>query len=64
MIIPVRCMSCGKVIGSYWEEYQERVEEEGEDPGEVMDDFGLERYCCRRHFIAHEDLIEESASIY
>ena len=25
MIIPIRCMTCGKVIADYWEEYNERV---------------------------------------
>lgn len=63
MIVPVRCMSCGKVIGSMWEEYSERVES-GDDPGEVMDDLRLERYCCRRQLMAHSDLIEEAASLY
>lgn len=27
MIIPVRCMSCGKVIGDKWQYFQRRVEE-------------------------------------
>ena len=25
MIIPVRCMTCGKVIGNKWEKYQELI---------------------------------------
>ena len=25
MIIPVRCMTCGKVIGNKWEKYQEVI---------------------------------------
>jgi DNA-directed RNA polymerase subunit N (RpoN/RPB10) len=25
MIIPIRCITCGKVIADYWEEYNERV---------------------------------------
>jgi len=56
-------MSCGKVIASEWDEYSQRVDE-GEDPGAVMDDLGLERYCCRRHFLAHANLIDEVSPIH
>jgi len=57
-MIPVRCLSCGKVIGDKWEEFQRRTQA-GEDPGKVLDDFGLDKYCCRRMLISHCDLIEE-----
>ncbi len=60
MIIPIRCMSCGKPVGHLWEKYVERVEA-GEDPKEVMDDLGLKRYCCRALFVGHIDLLEEIA---
>lgn len=59
MMIPIRCFSCGKPIGHLWEEYKKRTEEEDEDPKTVMDDLGLERYCCRRMMLSHVDLIEE-----
>jgi len=55
---PVRCLSCGKVIGDKWEEYQERVED-GEDEKEVLDDLGIEKYCCRTIFLTHVDSIDE-----
>lgn len=58
MIIPVRCFSCGKVVGHLWEQYQKRVKA-GEDSGKVMDDLGLERYCCRALFIGHVDLLKK-----
>lgn len=57
-MIPIRCMTCGKVIGHLLEEYKRRVEE-GEDPGEVMTDLGLERYCCRQALMSSVDLIKE-----
>ncbi|OYT44517.1 DNA-directed RNA polymerase subunit N [Candidatus Bathyarchaeota archaeon ex4484_40] len=47
MIIPVRCFTCGKLIGDKWEEFARRVRE-GEHPKKVLDDMGLKRYCCRR----------------
>ena len=60
MLIPIRCWSCGKPIGHLWEEYAKRVQQ-GEDPGKVLDDLGLTRYCCRMHFLAHVDLIQTVA---
>lgn len=60
MIIPVRCFTCGKVIGHLWEEYKKRVSA-GEEPGKVLDSLGLKRYCCRTIFLSHVDLIEEVA---
>jgi len=58
MQIPVRCFSCGKVIGDKWDEFEERVQD-GEDKKEVLDDLGLEKYCCRTVFLTNVDMIEE-----
>lgn len=60
MIIPMRCWSCGKPIAHVWEEFKERTEK-GEDAKKVMDELGLERYCCRGMFLGQVDLIETIA---
>ncbi len=60
MIIPVRCFSCGHVIGHLWERYSNGVAE-GRDAGEMLDEVGLERYCCRRMFVSHVELIDAIA---
>lgn len=57
MIIPVRCFTCGKVIGNKWEKYLKCLEEEMAVPT-ALDNLGLKRYCCRRMIISHVDLIE------
>ena len=57
-MIPVRCFTCGRVIGHLWETYARRVAA-GEDPGKVLDDLGVRRYCCRRMLLSHVDLIDE-----
>ncbi len=57
MIIPIRCFSCGKPIAHLWEEFKNRVGV-GEEPGKVLDDLGLERYCCRAAFMGQTDLLE------
>jgi DNA-directed RNA polymerase subunit N len=53
-------MSCGKVISDKWEEFEERTED-GEDTGDVLDDLGVEKYCCRTVFLTHVDTIDEVA---
>lgn len=74
MSFPVRCFTCGKVIGDLYQEYEKRTktfsEEEGEvntinlsskevkktKKGEVLDELGLKRYCCRIPFLTHVDV--------
>lgn len=58
MIIPVRCFTCGKVVGSAYEIFKRDVAE-GKDPQKVLDELGLKRYCCRRMILTHVDLIED-----
>lgn len=55
---PIRCFSCGKPLADKYEKFEKRVEE-GEDPKEVLDDMGIERYCCRRMILTSIDATEE-----
>ena len=57
MIIPLRCISCGKPIGHLYEEFIERAKK-GEDKKKILDSLGLDRYCCRAIFLGHIDLID------
>lgn len=63
MIIPVRCFSCGKLIGDKWEEYARRVKA-GEDAGLVLDSLGITKYCCRRMLLSHVEVIDEILKFY
>lgn len=60
MIIPVRCFSCGGVIAHKWEEFNEKVVA-GIEVADALDQIGLGRYCCRRMYVGHLDLIHEAA---
>ena len=75
MIIPVKCFTCGEVIGNKYRFYLEEVRKkklaQSKDvdkviyltsefhdktpEGEVMDDLGLTKMCCRRHMLTHVD---------
>jgi len=71
MIIPVRCFTCGKIIGDAYKEYEQRYaeykklitsgEKPKETPKQILDDLGIDRYCCRRMILTHVELIGESA---
>ena len=77
MIIPIRCMTCGKVIADLYKSYLEKTQKDSTEidinrniinmnaknvkktkEGLVMDELGLKRYCCRRHFLSHVDLVD------
>ena len=63
MIIPVRCFTCGKLIGDLWEEFARRVKA-GENATEVLDSLGIKRYCCRRMLLSHVDILDEVLRFY
>lgn len=63
----IRCMSCNTLIGHKWEDFHARVaalknDDKGaylvpnqtmSDVGKIMDDLGITRPCCRKHFLVH-----------
>lgn len=57
-MVPVRCFTCGSIIGHLWEEFERKVRA-GEDPSKVLDEMGVKRYCCRRMFLSHIDIYRE-----
>ncbi|CAM9023597.1 hypothetical protein WICANDRAFT_36801 [Wickerhamomyces anomalus NRRL Y-366-8] len=60
MIVPVRCFSCGKVVGDKWESYLKLLEDDTTaNEGQALDKLKLKRYCCRRMILTHVDLIEK-----
>lgn len=58
MIIPIRCFTCGKIMGNKWEKYLALLED-GHSEGYVLDVLKLTRFCCRRILLGHVELIEK-----
>ena len=58
MIIPVRCFTCGKVIGHLWEKFFEGANNPSKTAQQVFNELGIERYCCKRMLISHVNLIQ------
>lgn len=53
MILPVRCYTCGKVLGNLtarWAEHRERCS--GDEWLPFFERYGIKRYCCRRVLMA------------
>jgi len=57
-MIPIRCFSCGKVVSQNYEEFLSRTDK-GEKPGKVLNELGIDRYCCRRTIFSQVDLIDD-----
>ena len=77
MIIPVRCLSCGKVIADVYDYFKEEVSKRKEKAnidnsdlttinlnkdeikktieGEVLDELGIIKDCCRLCILTHID---------
>jgi DNA-directed RNA polymerase I, II, and III subunit RPABC5 len=57
MLIPVRCYTCGKVVGDKWEHYNDLLSQ-GKKESEAFEIIGLKRYCCKRVLMGHVDVID------
>ena len=60
MMIEIRWEVSGKPRGQRWEKCEEKIEKE-EERKKLLDELGLERYCCRAIFLGHVDLIDTVA---
>lgn len=63
MLIPVRCITCGKLIADKFEDYQNKIKA-GEDTTKTLDSLGLERYCCRRMLLTTVETIQQIIPFY
>jgi len=52
---PVRCFTCGSVLGHLHEQYRELIKDK--KPDVAMDELGITRYCCRRMFLSHVEMM-------
>jgi DNA-directed RNA polymerase subunit N len=80
MIIPVRCMTCGKVLADKYKYYESELLRKkialnsDVDPliininiqdvkktiaGEILDELGLHRLCCRKTMLTSINIIDE-----
>lgn len=58
-MFPVRCFTCSKPINHLYETYQHEIQKEDRNKKKILDDLKIQRYCCRRMFISHEDVFHD-----
>jgi len=63
VIIPVKCFTCGKLVGDKWEEFATRIKA-GENARDVLDSLDVKRYCCRRMLLSNVEIIDEVLRFY
>ena len=63
-MIPVRCFTCGKIIGNKWETFQNRRDHNKEDVLDILKSLKIQRYCCKRMFLGQNEKKIEHLEIY
>lgn len=63
MLVPVRCFTCGRLIADKYEDYQNKVKA-GEEPTKILDELGMDRYCCRRMLLTSVETIQQVIPFY
>jgi len=65
MVFPVRCVTCNKTIADQLQDYLTRISENPDvSKGELLNNIGMTRMCCRRSFLAHAHKVEEYQKKY
>jgi DNA-directed RNA polymerase I, II, and III subunit RPABC5 len=57
-MIPIRCFSCNKIIANKWEKYVSLLES-GMTPVDAFKILNVVRYCCKRMFLGHVEIIDK-----
>ena len=52
---PVRCMTCGKVLGNKWE-CIDKLLEDGVELKDIYEMINVSRYCCKRTIMTSVDV--------
>lgn len=58
MSLPVRCFSCGYVIGQLEQKFIDLLEEKGNHE-EALKALNVKKYCCRRMFLGYVNIAEQ-----
>jgi DNA-directed RNA polymerase subunit N len=58
MLSPIRCFSCGALLGDKYEKFNALVAK-GMEPSKALDKLGIKRYCCRRMILSNFEAINK-----
>ncbi len=63
VLIPVRCFTCGNLIGDKYEDYKNKLKT-GENAEKVLNELQINRYCCRRMLLTASETIQQIIPFY
>ena len=58
MLIPIRCISCNNIISNKWNTFKKHLNS-GMTEDNAFEKVNLHRYCCKRMFLGHVDIIDK-----
>ncbi len=58
MLYPIRCFSCGALLGDKYEKFNALVKK-GVSPADALDRLGVKRYCCRRMILSQFSVLDK-----
>lgn len=47
MLVPIRCFNCNKALSKIHKEYINEIKKGKKKSGDILNNLGLVRYCCR-----------------
>jgi DNA-directed RNA polymerase subunit N len=60
-MIPVRCYTCGKVIGNKWVRYERMIAEPAPvDREAIFETLAVTRWCCKRMLMCHVSFVSDT----
>ena len=64
MLFPIRCWTCNCPIAQLYRNYIIKTNANGLHANEVMNSMKINRYCCRRMFITHPQMLADEVSYF
>lgn len=59
MLFPISCYTCHAPIGHLWPIYREE-HAAGKDVKALLQSLGIDRFCCRKHFITYDERLVDT----
>lgn len=60
---PIRCFTCGKVLGNKWLVIDKLKQEEGWSYPDIFQKIGVTRYCCKKTVMTSVDSDDDALNV-
>ena len=62
-MLPVRCITCNKVLGRYDAVFDKYKVENNDNLQSFFEDMNITRYCCKKVFMTHIDIFQYNTEV-